>query len=127
MQSIFSQLFSGSGGGVNVAGAIYGFVGEVATYTAEDGTITSGITLQIERYEPQEVDRKNRTTGLMQTGKISVAQAAMPRPSLGGRFGIGTEVWTIDAAPMNANGQYYIAVSRSGITRTMGQRGKSNA
>lgn len=98
------------------------------TYTPQAGTPTTGLTIQIERDEPLQVDSGLRSAGEMQHGRIAVTGSQLSNPQIGGRFSIksGAEVsvWTIKTTPVYANGQYYCTVERGGVERHMDARAK---
>ena len=96
------------------------------TATAPDGTITTGLTLRVQREEPREMLRDNRIDGGMQSAVILVLQSDLPNAVKGLRFSVpglvGEEVWTIAADPLIQNGEFACPCSRTWRERLMPRR-----
>lgn len=119
MPSAFETAFA-----ANLSG-LYAQFGVSASYTAPDGTSTSGLTVRVIRHDAHQVERPTRAVGELQTGEVLVQQSALAKPLKGGRFTVeGREVWTIEVTPTLKNGEHICTVSRAGVERLMDRRAK---
>jgi hypothetical protein len=108
--------------------ALYeGAFGVVATYTGKDGTaVTTGLdgnplNIRVDRQD----GRQSATPGVsgeLQTAEIKVRQSQLAKPQAGGRFTVGSEVWSIQTTPVLKNGQHYCTCARGGVERLMPRR-----
>lgn len=92
---------------------LYSVYGVSAAYTPPNGTATTGITVRLRRDQ----------------GLILVMRTSLEKPVKGGRFTIesSTEVWGIDEAPVETNGQWECKVKRVAAEPVQSLRGKDNA
>lgn len=119
MPSPFERQFAAQ------ADSLYSQFSLAATYTAPDGSTTSGITIIVHRNDAHQVDRNVKASGELQTGEIRVRQSELAKAVKGGRFKVeGVEVWTVETMPVLKNGQHYCTCSRSGVERIMERRAK---
>lgn len=119
MPSPFEQTLA-----ANLSQSMYPSMGLPATYTAPDGTVTSGLTIRVHREAVREVDRPNRAAGEAQSGEVMVLASALI-PVKGGRFVVeGVEVWTVAMTPVLKNLQYGCTCTRSGVERVGPMRAK---
>lgn len=119
MPSPFEQLVSAN------LSSMYGQFGLSASYTAPDGTVTSDLSIRLQRGEVRQVDRPSGAVGEAQGSVVLVRQSDLAKPVRHGRFASDAgEVWTLEVTPVLKNGEWVCTCSRAGVERLMEKRAK---
>ena len=84
---------------LTASSVLFSKFGEAATYTPPTGAATAGLTVLLERMEPQLQGEPSRERVQAMGAHIEVLVSALAAPVVNGRFAVGTESWTVVGLP----------------------------